>query len=339
MNKLFRPEALEHTAGPDQLDQSLQLIRPAHAAGIAAVLLAVVALAAWSLVSFAPVKVHGQGIILSASGVAVISAPGGGQIERILVSEGRHVDAGQAVATISRPAAVDAIEAKQAELHGVRGLLDTLRRQDADPIRVHDARLRAETLERELANFEREHERNRVVVAPTAGTAVEIGVNPGDLVHPGQTVMRLLADPAGDQGGLRAFVFVSNRDGKKIHEGMDAQVMPSTVLPQKDGFIYGTVAKVGRIPSSREGIMRRLNNATLVDTLLREGAPFEVEIQLRRAPGAGGGYLWSSGRGPDAAIDAGTMATASLIIERRRIASLVLPVLDRLLGPTPRAAQ
>src|SRR5690606_28959290 len=126
-------------------------------------------------------------------------------------------------------------------------------------------------------------------------------------------------------------VFVPNEDGKKVKPGMEAHIMPSTSRLQKDGFIRGEVLSVARIPSSREGMMRRLNNAALVDTLLRTGAPFEVELGLQADSATPSGYRWSSGRGPDISIDVGTMTTADMVVERRRVISLALPVFDYVL--------
>src|SRR5690606_1612193 len=98
-----------------------------------------------------------------------------------------------------------------------------------------------------------------------------------------------------------------------------------------DGFIRGRVLDVAPIPSSREGIMRRLKNATLVDTLVASGAPFEVEIELEADPASNSGFRWSSGKGPEMSIDAGTITMADVVVERRRVISLVLPAFDYLL--------
>lgn len=74
--------------------------------------------------------------------------------------------------------------------------------------------------------------------------------------------------------------------------------------------------------------MRRLSNATFVDSLLKSGAPFEVELALETDPVSPTGYRWSSGAGPDIRIDAGTIAAADMVVGRRRVISLVLPAFD-----------
>jgi len=415
MSGLFRQAALDRISNPDQLDQVLRVVRPLHGVGIVAAVILVLGGFIWSILSTAPVSVRGQGIILSAEGVAVVSSLSEGRIERMLVEPGELVRAGQIVALLQRSASLDDLMAKRAELEGARNLLQ-LRQSDYDQYQrmqselmdakrlaleeqygklreqlavlqerrrnlrallargfttssrlneadtqtvelenriadlrnervgllvsqraeeaqktqeIHEAGLRVQALERELGNMERDYERRRSLTAPAAAIVVELNADVGDMVNIGQVVMRLLpADSVGGVPELRAIVFVPNQDGKKIKPGMSAHIMPSTVKPQKDGFIRGTVLNVAHIPSSREGIMRRLKNATLVESLLSSGAPFEVELELETDPSSRSGYRWSSGKGPDISIDVGTIAAADMVVERRRVISLALPVFD-----------
>lgn len=417
MSRLFRQAALDKITRPDQLDQVVNVVRPLHGLGVAVVLIVIVAGLTWGVFSTAPVSVRGQGILLSAQGVAIVTAPGQGRVEHIVAQAGAKVRAGETVALLSQSATLDALTAKQAQLEGARGVLDARRAEyklyrrmqdelletkrlalseqlenlleqqnvmldrhrslqtlmakgfttssrlneaqvqlaelqnriaelrnerveltlkqatDDDQRRreIREAELNVRALEHELLNMERDYERRRTLFSPVDGTVVELDVNQGDLVTTGQIIMRLLPAGAPDAGMLRAIVFVPNEDGKKVKPGMEAHIMPSTSRLQKDGFIRGEVLSVARIPSSREGMMRRLNNAALVDTLLRTGAPFEVELGLQADSATPSGYRWSSGRGPDISIDVGTMTTADMVVERRRVISLALPVFDYVL--------
>ena len=78
-------------------------------------------------------------------------------------------------------------------------------------------------------------------------------------------------------------------------------------------------------------MMRRLKNGLLVDQLLRAGTPIEVEIELQRAADTPSGYVWSSGKGPDISINAGTIAQAAVVVDRTRIIALALPAFDYIL--------
>lgn len=414
MTGLFRQAALDKISNPDQLDQVVRVVQPIHGVGVLSVLVIVLAGFAWSILSTAPVSVRGQGILLSADGVAVVSSPSEGRIESILIEPGEVVQAGQMVALLRQSASLDAVIAKSAELEGARdllqarqadystyrqmqtqlletkrqalseqldkllaqhdvqqerrrslqGLLDRgfttasrlnevdaqlaelenrianarnerveLRvRQKAEEAQkeqeIREAGLRVQALESELRNMERDYERRRSLYSPVDGTVVEFNVNTGDLVGTGQIIMRLLPSQSTDADALRAIVFVPNEDGKKVEPGMSAHIMPSTTRLQKDGFIRGEVLSVAKIPSSREGIMRRLKNTTQVDALLQTGAPFEVELRLEPDPSTPSGFRWSSGKGPDISIDVGTIAAADMIVERQRVISLALPFFD-----------
>lgn len=414
MSTLFRQAALDKISNPEQLDRIIRVVRPVHGLGVVTIVLIVFGGLLWSILSTAPVSVRGQGILLSAEGVSVVSSPSEGHIESILVDRGQSVRAGQTVALLTQPAVRDSIAAKKVELDGARSLLETRRadydrqkqmqadlletkraalaeqieklqaqhqilaerrrnlrellrkgyttesrlneaetqladidnriaqtrneriellvRQRSEDDRmqreIHEAALRVESLETELQNLEHDYERRRSLISPVDGTVVELNANVGDLVRSGQTILRLLPSRPSEHDELRAIVFVPNNDGKKIKPGMPAHIMPSTTRLQKDGFIQGEVLSVADIPSSREGIMRRLQNAAQVDALLQTGAPFEVEVKLETDPSAPSGYRWSSGIGPDVSIDAGTIASADMIVERRRVISLALPFVD-----------
>jgi HlyD family secretion protein len=109
MSSLFRSAALARISNPDQLDRVLQVVRPMHLLGIAAIALILAAGFVWSVLSTAPVKVQGQGILLSVEGVADVTAPNTGRVEQILARQGEAVEAGAIVALLNRPAAFDAV--------------------------------------------------------------------------------------------------------------------------------------------------------------------------------------------------------------------------------------
>ncbi|MFA7436647.1 NHLP bacteriocin system secretion protein [Castellaniella sp.] len=414
MSGLFRQAALDKISSPDQLDKIVRVVRPVHGVGVATVLVIVLAGLTWSILSTAPVTVRGQGILLSADGIFVVSSPSEGRIERLLVEPGDAIHKGQTVALLTQPVALDTMMAKKAELDGARDfllarqasqgrhqgmqeeLLETKRQALSEQLEklksqhvvllerrrnlqallakgyttasrlnetatqladlenriasannerielqvrreveetqerqeIHEAGLRVQALERELGNMERDYERRRSLQAPVDGTVVEFDADVGDQLGTGQIVMRLLPSHAGGTQPLKAYTFVSNEDGKKIEPGMQAHIMPSTTRLQKDGFIQGTVSSVAKIPSTREGIMRRLKNTAQVDALLKSGAPFEVELELETDPATPSGFKWSSGVGPDISIDVGTIVAADVVVDRHRVISLVLPAVD-----------
>jgi len=115
MNPLFRQQALAKVTNPDQLDQALRVVRPRHVLGFALILLVLLAGLLWSVLSTAPIKASGPGVLLSSSGVASITAPDAGHVDRLFVKAGDRVAVGQTVAHIRRPKRQDEMQAATAE--------------------------------------------------------------------------------------------------------------------------------------------------------------------------------------------------------------------------------
>ncbi|MFN3076198.1 MAG: NHLP bacteriocin system secretion protein [Alphaproteobacteria bacterium] len=130
---------------------------------------------------------------------------------------------------------------------------------------------------------------------------------------------------------LVGILYVAPTDGKKVRPGMEVQIAPSTVKREEYGFIIGKVRKVAEIPSTVEGMMRTLKNSQLVTSLSGGGAPFEVIVDLERNPATPTGFRWSSSRGPDTAINGGTLADATVTVRRIHLISLILPALEQIL--------
>jgi HlyD family secretion protein len=200
------------------------------------------------------------------------------------------------------------------------------RRQD-----LADRRNSAQNLARRAENLRREYERDRQVLASSAGIVAEIGVNLDDPVSPGQVIVRLLADHVGDVE-LTAVVYLPAAEGKKVKAEMAALVTPSTVKVELEGYVMGRVLRVSELPASREGLLRRLKNAAQVEEILKGGTPFEVEIALQRDATTPSGYAWTSGQGPDISIEPGTLVRGEVVVSRVHIISLVFPAMDYVFG-------
>src|ERR1700738_5169364 len=102
-DKIFRAAAVERLSSPEQLDQLIEITRPADWAAALAVGLAVVAVATWSVVGRIPTRVAGAGILISDSGrvVDAVSAVAG-RLASVEVAIGDKVVQGQVVASVSQ---------------------------------------------------------------------------------------------------------------------------------------------------------------------------------------------------------------------------------------------
>lgn len=417
MNPLYRPQALAKVTDPDQLDQSLRLVRPRHLLGFGVVAAVLVAGLAWSLIATAPVKVSGPGVLLSPAGVAAVTTRDTGHVEQLLVRPGDRVVPDQPLALIRSPERSDELlaaeeEASEAQalyqalaqefaaqdrlqadlltrmtaataerIESLEALLTTLTKQRAGEAGLRDKgmvssrqffetetqlaqtahelamarnritelaldqeqqaskrqqelaeqRLRAQNLRRRADNLSRKYERDRQVLATVAGLVAEIGVDVDDPVSAGQAIARLVVARE-EASGLTAIAYLPAAEGKKVKPDMLAQVSPSTVKFELEGYVLGRVLRVSELPASREALLRRLRNDVLVDDLLKEGTPIEIEVALQEDGSTPSGYAWTSGVGPDIRLEPGTLARTQVVVERVHLISLLFPAMDYVYG-------
>ena len=166
------------------------------------------------------------------------------------------------------------------------------------------------------------------IEATVEGRVVELKKNTGDRVAPG-TVLAVLEPPS---AMLEPIVFVSSSTGKRIKPGMEAQISPSTVKREEYGFMKGTVQSVGDYPVTPDAAMSIIANQTLVQELIGSTAKIEMRAALKPNTEAASGYEWSSSSGPPFRVDTGTRVTVSVVVDRKRPISLILPILRSTFG-------
>lgn len=120
---LFRQQALEQTASPEQLDLPIQIITPKRWLSLLALGLLVSSAAAWSVWGRIPTKMTGKGVLTYPSQVQAIQSPATGRVARVYVKVGDRVTKGQ------RLAGLDQSELKQ-KLELTRSTLNQLLLQD-----------------------------------------------------------------------------------------------------------------------------------------------------------------------------------------------------------------
>ncbi len=122
-NRLFRQQALEQTASPEQLDLPIQIISPKRWLSLLALGLLVTTGAVWSVWGSIPITVTGKGVLTFPSQIQPLQSPGAGRIAQVAVKVGDRVTKGQLLA------ALDQSELKQ-QLELVRNKLSQLQAQD-----------------------------------------------------------------------------------------------------------------------------------------------------------------------------------------------------------------
>jgi HlyD family secretion protein len=210
------------------------------------------------------------------------------------------------------------------------------------------ARLGSDELELQRVADERLRERQRVVDetnrraeelaanladqltlrSPTSGTVLEVRIQAGSLVRPGQEILAL--NQRDDR--LEIVSFVSSADGRRIRPGMEVRVALSSARREEVGTLEGEVASVSQFPLSFEAINVIIGNDDLARTFTKSGPPFLVRVRLRADAGSISGYRWTSRRGDAVVVSSGIPAHVEIVTILRRPIALVIPALRELLA-------
>ena len=192
-----------------------------------------------------------------------------------------------------------------------------------------------ETRQTEIRNLELELRERQArlaqtsrVVSPHVGRVLEVLVDRGDVVTPGTPLLNL--EVVSQE--LMAVLFVPASAGKRVQAGMRVRISPSTVKREEYGSLLGRVVWAAEFPSTRQGMIRVLGNEALVDRLMEEGPPIQVNVALDRDPATPTGYRWSSSTGPSVKISSGTLASGSVIVRQERPIHLIIPKVREKLG-------
>lgn len=166
------------------------------------------------------------------------------------------------------------------------------------------------------------------IVAPSDGKIASVKVRKGDMVGQG-TVIISLAKTGSNVKALEAAIYVPVSDGKKITEGMEVKIYPSTVQKEEYGYMIGTVIEVPEYPVSTETVMATLGNEALAQELTGQGAPLEVRVDLVADENTVSGYAWSGKKGATVNVENGTLCSAAVVVAEQRPISMVIPILKQ----------
>ena len=100
--EIFRKAALDKIASPDQMDQSMTVVRPSTVLALISVFIMMVVAVLWCIFGTVPEVVHGRGVIINIDKIESIKYPGTGIVENIFISHGERVYNGQVIARIDQ---------------------------------------------------------------------------------------------------------------------------------------------------------------------------------------------------------------------------------------------
>jgi HlyD family secretion protein len=113
---------------------------------------------------------------------------------------------------------------------------------------------------------------------------------------------------------------------------MPIQVTPDSVERERYGAIVGTVRSISPFPVSLAEAENVVGSREMAEALVSGGYRIQVVADLEADPSTFSEYRWSSSRGPDFAITAGTTTRARVAVEERAPITFVIPILKAAAG-------
>jgi HlyD family secretion protein len=176
-----------------------------------------------------------------------------------------------------------------------------------------------------VTQLERQLDEQGQVRSPYPGRVLELTVAVGQVVAAGSRVGAIEVDDV-SRPTLRNLAYFPVSTGKRLREGMDVRVTPSTVQRERFGSIRGRVVRVSPFPVTEEAAAAVVGNADVVRAIARPGGMIEVEVELEHDPGTESGFRWTSA-GPPFKFSAGTTTVARVTVEQRSPISYLIPLL------------
>ncbi|NEP74842.1 MAG: NHLP bacteriocin system secretion protein [Okeania sp. SIO2G4] len=206
--------------------------------------------------------------------------------------------------------------------------LDTQRKRlEQDNLEaVNTRKNQIEEVKREIAQLEKQIADNSKIISPVDGCILEIQTTLGQFVNPGTTLGKI--NIKGKSGELQAVSYFAVSDGKRITPEMEILITPDTVKRERFGGIIGEIISLSDFPVTKEGANFVVGNSEIVENIIGEsGGKIEAIAQLKLDPNTFSGYQWSSSKGPQQKLTAGTTTTTRVRVEERAPITFVLPIL------------
>jgi HlyD family secretion protein len=188
---------------------------------------------------------------------------------------------------------------------------------------------------RRSREIELQYKQASTVLATCSGRITQISVAEGALVTSGAPVVTIEStdNPSIGAGDMLVAVFIPPDQGKKVTLGMTVHVVPTNIEASEYGSIKATTKWVSDYPMDAAGVRRFISNDAVASYFgINQQPPIGVLATLETDASNPSGFRWTSGRGPNTKITAGSVCSCSIVVEQRAPISLLLPWLMRTLG-------
>lgn len=177
-------------------------------------------------------------------------------------------------------------------------------------------------LNQELARQQKAAER-MTLRSRADGKVTGVSIAKGNAVQTGMPVCMISFDTDGEE----AVLFVPVSEGKKIKKDMHVIVYPSTVNRQETGHMTGKVTGVSKTVISSQEMINQLGEQSLAQVFQQSGPVIRVSCSLDKDEKTASGYKWSSKKGADIELDAGTIVQADIVVEEKAPITMLIPLI------------
>ncbi len=185
-------------------------------------------------------------------------------------------------------------------------------------------------VKRMIAQLEMLIEKQSQVISQYDGRVLELSATPGQSLTPGTRIGTIAAQTSNSK--LVGITFFPDSEGKKLQLGMKVEITPTTVKRERFGGIVGTVTDISIFPVTKEGVNRLVGNPEVTQTLMAKGPQIQVFANLQPDLSTFSQYRWSSSKGPQLKVSAGTLTSVRVTVEERAPITFVLPTLRSFSG-------
>lgn len=302
MAELFRKNALDHMATPEQLDKPIKIIRPSTWIISVILVIGMVTFVIWSISYHITDGVNVQGVIFTNQDVVQIKAQRSCMVRDVLVSEGEYVDIGDIIAVVSNEEKLNKIEEMQEHIN-------SMNKEDEEYQRMQE--LVKKDIDAYVAS---------TVIKSNASGYIQSINNDGNALEAGENIASIMPD----SGYHEVIAFVPLQTAQKLKIGMQAQISPSYAPREEYGYMTGIITNISEFPVTKENIQEDMGTFSYVESILPDTSAVEVRIKLELDSESENNYLWSNKKGENLSVELGTQCTVIAITDEYRPIELLL---------------
>ena len=302
MADLFRKNALDTLATPEQLDKHTEIISVSIWIIFLILIVGTITFVLWSFTYHITNSVNLEGIIFPNNKVVQKKAIRDCIVTDVLVSEGEHVETGDIIAVISYDEILDEKDSAKSELLKFEN--------NSEQYNIVKNNIK-ELIDKYIA---------MTVIKSSCSGYVQSIVSDGTALTTGNFIFSVMPDSGYDE----VVSYVPMQTAKSLSLGMQTQISPVYAPREEYGYMLGTITSVGDTPVSEESIIAKMGTLSYVKDILPETSFVEIRIRLDLNPEAENNYHWSNEKGEKLSVGFGTQCSVAAIIDEYRPVELLL---------------